>query len=68
MTESQFRNLLNHKRDRLSHLVTTKHILPCVDTIFENKDIMKKINLMKATLLTVKAKKLTLEEMKIVKK
>jgi len=42
--------------------------LPCVDTIFENKDIMKKINLMKATLLTVKAKKLTLEEMKIVKK
>lgn len=47
MTESQFKNLLKHKRDRLSHQHNSKHILPKVESIFENKDLTRKINLIK---------------------
>ena len=54
MTESQFRNLLKHKRDRLSHQNNSKHILPKVESIFENKDLMKKVDLMTLTLLSAK--------------
>lgn len=63
MTEPQFRNLLKHKRESLSDLHNPKHILPKVESIFENKDLIKKINLVKATMLS--AKKLTSSELKI---
>lgn len=53
MTESQFRNLLKHKRDKLSHQ-NSKQVLPKVESIFENKDLMKKIDLMKLTLMSAK--------------
>lgn len=52
MNESQFRNLLQHKRDRLSHHDNQKSILPAVDSIFDNKDLVRKINLVKASLLS----------------
>lgn len=46
MTETQFRNLLKHKRESLSHHNKVKHVLPQIEVIFENKDIEKKISYM----------------------
>ena len=65
MTESQFRNLLKHKRDRLSHQNNSKHVLPKVESIFENKDLMKKINLMKLTLMSAKRSLVSNENLRI---
>jgi len=50
MTESQYRNLLQHKRDLLCHRNNLKHILPKVESIFENKELIKNINLFRKTI------------------
>lgn len=54
MTESQYRNLLQHKRDLLCHRNNHKHILPRVESIFENKDLIKNINLCRKANLKAK--------------
>lgn len=54
MTESQYRNLLQHKRDLLCHRNNLKHMLPKVESIFENKELMKNINVCRKTILKAK--------------
>jgi len=44
MNESQFKNLLKHKRDLRNMNDTTKHVLPSIESIFDNNDLLKKIN------------------------
>ena len=55
MSDTQFKNLIKLKRDKLRHTDSASHlILPSIDSIFENKDLVKKINQMKASLLSFK--------------
>lgn len=56
MNESQFKNLLKHKRDLRNLNVTTKHVLPSIESIFDNNDLLKKINQFKTSLLSAKSK------------
>lgn len=56
LNESQFRNLLKHKRDLRYLQMNTKHVLPSIESIFDNNDLLKKINQFKTSLLSAKSK------------
>jgi len=45
LPEPQFRAMLKHKEDQLLTTESNKTVLPRPESIFENKDLMKKINL-----------------------
>jgi len=44
MNESQFKNLMKHKRDLRDFQSTIKGVLPSIESIFDNNDLIKKIN------------------------
>ena len=56
MNESQFKNLLKHKRDLRNLNSSSKHVLPSIESIFDNIDLLKKINQFKTSLLSAKSK------------
>lgn len=57
MTESQYRNLLEHKRELLCHKNLPKshqYVLPRVESIFENKELVKNIMLYRRSVAVMK--------------
>lgn len=57
MTESQYRNLLEHKRELLCHKNLPKshqYVLPRVESIFENKELVKNIMLYRRSIAVMK--------------
>lgn len=53
-SESQFKAFLKHKRERLISSVKNENnsVLPKLESLFENKDLIKKMNQVKSSLLS----------------
>jgi hypothetical protein len=65
MNESQFKDFLKHKRDQRNQWSNSKHVLPSIESIFDNKDLHKKINQFKTCLLSANKKKAGLMDEKL---